>query len=116
MAKLHPTPCKALGRNLVPGSKLGLEDGDASEKKSLDSSQPRVAEADGPSLHLLAQLHHVAVLGQARLEVLQLLALLLLHLQGDLAAPVQELGDLLEVLIAAAASGHGRRANAHSPH
>mmetsp|Transcript_109442 Transcript_109442/g.274134 ORF Transcript_109442/g.274134 Transcript_109442/m.274134 type:complete len:517 (+) Transcript_109442:95-1645(+) len=77
-------------------------------------SKPWVAKADGPSLHLLAQLHHIRVVGQARLEVLQLLALLLLDLQGDLAAAVQELGDLLEVLRGAAAGGHRRRADAHA--
>merc|ERR1719293_523071 len=77
-------------------------------------SQPRVAEAAGPSLHLLSQHYDVGVVGQTGLEVLQLLALLGLHLQRDLAATVQELRDLLELCHLAAAGRHRRGAYAHA--
>merc|ERR1711972_913634 len=97
----------------LPGSKdfyryqtrLGKQE-KQQQKMAVHRSESRVAEADGPSLHLRAKLRHISVVAQACLEILQLLALLLLYLQGDLAAAVQELGDLLEVVRRATAGGH----------
>mmetsp|Transcript_58701 Transcript_58701/g.139793 ORF Transcript_58701/g.139793 Transcript_58701/m.139793 type:complete len:331 (-) Transcript_58701:215-1207(-) len=76
------------------------------------SSEPGVAEGGCPSLDLLLQGPDVRVAGQSGLEVFQLLPLLLLHLQGDLAAPVQEVGDLLKIGSGASSRGHGRGADA----
>mmetsp|Transcript_9681 Transcript_9681/g.25762 ORF Transcript_9681/g.25762 Transcript_9681/m.25762 type:complete len:336 (-) Transcript_9681:1487-2494(-) len=65
-------------------------------------------------MDLLLQRLDVGVARKAQLEVLELLALLLLHLQGNLEAPVQEPRDLLEVLRGGAARRHGRGADAHA--
>eukprot|EP00425_Heterocapsa_triquetra_P032635 CAMPEP_0195105536 /NCGR_PEP_ID=MMETSP0448-20130528/76752_1 /TAXON_ID=66468 /ORGANISM="Heterocapsa triquestra, Strain CCMP 448" /LENGTH=93 /DNA_ID=CAMNT_0040141579 /DNA_START=64 /DNA_END=341 /DNA_ORIENTATION=- len=64
---------------------------------SAPCSEPRVAEGAGPRLDLLLQGRDLRVAREAKLEVLQLLAVGGLDLQGDLAAPVQEARDLLEV-------------------
>mmetsp|Transcript_41191 Transcript_41191/g.106299 ORF Transcript_41191/g.106299 Transcript_41191/m.106299 type:complete len:371 (+) Transcript_41191:231-1343(+) len=85
---------------------------DRAEPKA--GSQTRVSEAAGPRLDLLPQRLDVGVARKAQLEVLEFLAFLLLHLQGNLEAPVQEPRDLLEVLRGGAARRHGRGADAHA--
>ena len=51
---------------------------------------------------------HLGVSWDGSLEVFELLALLSLDLQGDLAAAVEEFADLPEILLCAAPRGHGR--------
>ena len=75
-------------------------------------SKARVAESAGPLLDLLLQGCDLGVAWDRGLEVLELLALLGLDLQGDLAAAIQELTDPLEVLLPAASGSHSRGSHA----
>merc|ERR1712194_293894 len=78
------------------------------------SSQTWVTEAAGPGLHFRLQCNHLGIRLETRLKILQLLALLLLDLQGNLADPVQEEGNLLELIRVAPSRRHGWGANAHT--
>merc|ERR1712224_921856 len=57
-----------------------------------------VAELDGPGLYIGLERRDLLVSFQACLEILQLLTLLLLNVDGDLAATMKEAGNGLEVL------------------
>merc|ERR1719161_1031631 len=75
-------------------------------------SSARVTETCCPSLDLLLKGSHILIALQALLEILQLLALLLLDLQGNLATARKELCDFLELFRAAASCCHGWCTNA----
>merc|ERR1740121_1120406 len=77
-------------------------------------SESRVAETDCPFLDLSFQCLDVWVCFKAVLEVLEFLALRLLDLERDLAATIEELSNLLEVLRCATACCHRWRADAHA--
>mmetsp|Transcript_123039 Transcript_123039/g.348740 ORF Transcript_123039/g.348740 Transcript_123039/m.348740 type:complete len:218 (+) Transcript_123039:126-779(+) len=82
--------------------------------KGRPHSQPGVAEAARPGLDLGLQGQDVGVALEAGLEVLQLLPLLGLDLHRDLAAPVEEPRDLLEVVERAPPRRHRRGPDAHA--
>mmetsp|Transcript_128741 Transcript_128741/g.400549 ORF Transcript_128741/g.400549 Transcript_128741/m.400549 type:complete len:369 (-) Transcript_128741:337-1443(-) len=82
---------------------------------SLGRSKAWVPEGAGPGLDLCPQRLDLGVARKPGLEVLQLLALLRLDLERDLAAAVQEGPDLPEVLRRAAPCRHRRRADADAP-
>merc|ERR1719247_2595595 len=62
------------------------------------SDEPRVAKADGPLFDFLPESDDVRVFCQTFFKVFQFLTLCRLYLQGDLAATIEELSDLLELL------------------
>merc|ERR1719330_733717 len=73
--------------------------------------QTRVPEGTRPRLDLCLKCADVAVANQASFEILQLFPLLLLDLEGYLAAPIQEERNLFEVLYCAAPSRHRGRSD-----
>merc|ERR1712146_659579 len=79
-------------------------------KASCSGSDAWVAELARPGLHLYLEGRDVLVSRKGCLEVFELLTLLVLDLDRDLAAAAEEAGDRLEVLLRAAARRHGRRA------
>merc|ERR1712146_742174 len=83
-------------------------------KASCSGSDAWVAELARPGLHLYLEGRDVLISRKGGLEVFELLTLLILDLDRDLAAAAEEAGDRLEVLLRAAARRHGRRADAHA--
>merc|ERR1719199_1502169 len=77
-------------------------------------SQPWVAEANRERLDFPLESDHLLIPLQAFLKVLEFLTLLLLNLNGDLARPVKESGDFLEVLHTTATGCHRWRPDAHA--
>merc|ERR1712014_442959 len=73
-----------------------------------------ISEACSKGLNILLKHEDFLTFAEAQLEVFQLLALLLLNLQSDLEAPIQEFGDLLEVSLRASSCRHRWRADAHT--
>merc|ERR1712008_162101 len=74
----------------------------------------RVAERARPCLDVSFQLPRIVVAGKTELEIFQLLPFLLLDLQGDQAASVEEEADGFEILCGAATCCHRRGTNADS--
>merc|ERR1712060_102338 len=78
------------------------------------SSEAGVAERARPRLNVSLQLAHIRITDKTELEVFQLLPLLLLDLQGDLAASVEEGADGFEILSGASTCCHRRGTDADS--
>merc|ERR1740130_2072365 len=91
----------SLNRNCVPGDVSALSPGGV--RIGAPAMTTRGCDAE-----------HFLVVAQALLEVLELLALFLLHIERDLARPVKEPCNLLEVLRVAATGRHRRSADAHT--
>merc|ERR1719254_234500 len=70
---------------------------------------------NGPCLYLLFQHFHISIFFNTRFEIHQFLALLLLNSQRDLATPIEEKSNFLEILIATTSGGHRWCANANTP-
>merc|ERR1712183_481612 len=78
------------------------------------SSDARITEGNSESFDVFSKGVNILIALQPKLEIFQLLTLLLLNLQSDLHHPVKELCNLLKVGIGASASCHRWRANTHA--
>merc|ERR1711879_597599 len=65
-----------------------------------------IAKGQSPLFDLFFQSRNIGIAFQAILEIFEFLALLGLHFQSDLAAPVQKQRNLRELILAAATRGH----------
>jgi len=70
-------------------------------------SDSRVTEGTCPSLNFVSERLHCLIALKTQLEIFQLLSLLFLNLECDLATTIQEEGNLLEIRPSATTRGHG---------